>query len=164
MLYRKSLPELAVATMILEKSADSVVYSRINTQKDPLRNSSTPLDGLPSGLGRSRVHIVPMTELDVEKFEDKYVHYFTELQKAYKNAFEEMNDTYDSELVHAIDQLVLNESEPFFDEQSGFSIQLPATPFDRVRNQIIVDQEKFEHVLERYVATIEDELEDIFDY
>ncbi|MFB6303927.1 MAG: DUF5783 family protein, partial [Haloferacaceae archaeon] len=51
-----------------------------------------------------------MAEFDPEKFEDKYANYFTELQRAYKNAFETMNDAYDSELVHAIDQQVLNES------------------------------------------------------
>ena len=55
-----------------------------------------------------------MTEFDPEKFEDKYVHYFPELQRAYKNAFNRMNDEYDSELIHAIDQQVLNESEPFY--------------------------------------------------
>lgn len=104
-----------------------------------------------------------MTEFDPQKFEDKYVHYFTELQKAYKNAFEEMNDTYDSELVHAIDQLVLNESEPFFDEESGFEVNLPDEPFERVSGQIVVDREKFEHVLETYVEIIEEELHRVFD-
>jgi hypothetical protein len=56
-----------------------------------------------------------MTEFDPEKFEDKYVHYFNELQRAYKNAFERMNETYDSELIHAIDQQILNESEPIYE-------------------------------------------------
>jgi len=56
-----------------------------------------------------------MTEFDPEKFEDKYQHYFPELQRAYKRAFETMNDAYDSELVHAIDQEILAESEPFYE-------------------------------------------------
>jgi hypothetical protein len=49
-----------------------------------------------------------MANFDPEKFEDKYEHYFPELQRAYKQAFETMNDTYDSELIHAIDQAVLS--------------------------------------------------------
>ena len=47
-----------------------------------------------------------MVDFDPEKFEDKYEHYFAELQRAYKQAFEVMNDRYDSELIHAIDQQV----------------------------------------------------------
>jgi hypothetical protein len=62
-----------------------------------------------------------MTEFDPEKFEDKYANYFTELQQAYKQAFERMNDRYDSELVHAIDQQILNESEPFY-QDGQFSV------------------------------------------
>ncbi|MFW6153273.1 MAG: DUF5783 family protein [Halobacteriota archaeon] len=103
-----------------------------------------------------------MTDFDPELFEDKYVHYFTELQQAYKNAFEQMNDRFDSELVHAIDQLVLNESEPFFDEATGFEVHLPEDPFGRVEGHVLVDREKFDHVLERYVDSIEAELESIF--
>ncbi len=34
-----------------------------------------------------------MTDFDPEKFEDKYANYFPELQRAYKNAFETMNDS-----------------------------------------------------------------------
>lgn len=103
-----------------------------------------------------------MTTFDPDKFEDKYVHYFSELQRAYKDAFEVMNDTYDSELVHAIDQLVLSESEPFYSEEEGFYVQLPDEPYERVQGTIVVDQEKFEHVLAEFVDTIETELEDIF--
>jgi hypothetical protein len=72
-----------------------------------------------------------MTDFDPEKFEDKYVHYFPELQRAYKNAFEAMSERYDSELVHAIDQQILNESEPFYDD-GAFRIELPDDPADRV--------------------------------
>lgn len=56
-----------------------------------------------------------MSEFDPGKFEDKYAHYFTELQRAYKNAFDTMNDAFESDLIHAIDQTILNESEPFFE-------------------------------------------------
>lgn len=103
-----------------------------------------------------------MTDFEAEKFEDKYQHYFTELQRAYKNAFDEMNDRYDSELIHAIDQFVLNESEPFYDESDGFSVEIPDEPFERVDRAVLVNEEKFEHVLERYVETIERELHEIF--
>ena len=103
-----------------------------------------------------------MTEFDPEKFEDKYANYFTELQKAYKNAFERMNDTYDSELVHAIDQQILNESEPFYDEGEGFYVELPENPTERL-SAVIVDDEKLETVLATYVDRIEDELHDVFD-
>lgn len=99
-----------------------------------------------------------MTEFEPEKFEDKYVHYFNELQRAYKNAFEYMNDRYDSELIHAIDQQVLNESEPQFEEESGeFAVDLPAEPYDRLEG-MIVEQGRFEEVLDIYVERIESEL------
>ncbi len=102
-----------------------------------------------------------MANFDPEKFEDKYVHYFPELQQAYKNAFNQMNDRYDSELVHAIDQQVLNESEPFYNEQEGFTIELPDEPYERLRG-VVVDREKFEQTLEKHVEAIERELERVF--
>ena len=102
-----------------------------------------------------------MTAFDPEKFEDKYANYFTELQKAYKNAFERMNDTYDSELVHAIDQQILNESEPFY-EDGEFSVELPENPTERL-SAVIVDDEKLDAVLSDYVDEIERELRRVFD-
>ncbi|MFC7212187.1 DUF5783 family protein [Natronoarchaeum sp. GCM10025321] len=101
-----------------------------------------------------------MTEFDPEKFEDKYANYFPELQRAYKNAFETMNDAYDSELIHAIDQQVLNESEPFY-EDGGFRIELPENPTERV-SAIVVDDEKLEKTLEIYLDEIEAELQRVF--
>ena len=103
-----------------------------------------------------------MTDFDPEKFEDKYANYFPELQRAYKNAFEAMNDTYDSELIHAIDQQILNESEPFYDEEVGaFSVELPENPTERL-TAIVVDDEKLTETLDRYVAEIESELYRVF--
>jgi hypothetical protein len=103
-----------------------------------------------------------MTEFEPEKFEDKYVHYFNELQRAYKNAFEQMNERYDSELIHAIDQQVLNESEPQYDEESGeFGVDLPAEPYDRLQG-VIVERERFKTILEIYVERIENELRRVF--
>jgi len=104
-----------------------------------------------------------MTDFDPEQFEDKYANYFTELQKAYKNAFERMNDTYDSELIHAIDQQVLNESEPFYEGDGQFRVELPDDPTDRL-TAVIVDDEKLTAVLENYVDEIETELRRVFGF
>jgi len=121
-----------------------------------------------------------MSDFDPEKFEDKYANYFPELQRAYKQAFETMNDRYDSELVHAIDQQILSESEPFYeggaehgsaDDSSGqsprehdgeFRIELPENPTDRLSGVLTADEEKVETILERYVEEIEAELRSVF--
>ena len=104
-----------------------------------------------------------MTDFDPEQFEDKYVHYFPELQQAYKNAFNRMNDRYDSELVHAIDQQILNESEPFYEGDGEFRIDLPDDPYDRL-NGVIVDEDRFETVLDAHISEIERELQRIFGF
>ncbi|MFC6989818.1 DUF5783 family protein [Haloplanus sp. GCM10025708] len=101
-----------------------------------------------------------MADFDPEKFEDKYVHYFPELQRAYKNAFETMNDAFDSELVHAIDQQILNESEPMY-EDGEFRIDLPENPKERL-TAVVVDDEKLEATLERYREEIRAELRRVF--
>ncbi|MWV63601.1 hypothetical protein GRS48_02005 [Halorubrum sp. JWXQ-INN 858] len=95
-------------------------------------------------------------EFDPERFEDKYVHYFQELQRAYKNAFNYMNERYDSQLIHGIDQTVLNESEPFY-EDGEFHVELPENPRERLQG-VIVDDETFEEVMETYVDRLEAEI------
>ncbi|WP_256288502.1 DUF5783 family protein [Halobellus inordinatus] len=102
-----------------------------------------------------------MTDFDPEKFEDKYANYFSELQRAYKNAFETMNDQYDSELIHAIDQQILNESEPFY-EDGDFRIELPENPTERL-TAVIVDDEKLSTVLDRYVEELREQHRRVFD-
>jgi uncharacterized protein YeaO (DUF488 family) len=102
-----------------------------------------------------------MAEFDPEKFEDKYEHYFTQLQSSYRNAFETMNDAYDSELIHGIDQQVLAESEPMY-EDGAFRIDLPEDPYDRL-GAVIVERERFETVLERYREELRAELRETFD-
>jgi hypothetical protein len=104
-----------------------------------------------------------MAAFDPEKFEDKYANYFPELQQAYKNAFNRMNDRYDSELVHAIDQQVLNESEPFYEGDGEFRVELPDDPYDRLAG-VLVEEERFEEVLEIHVEEIETELERVFGF
>ena len=104
-----------------------------------------------------------MADFDPEKFEDKYANYFAELQRAYKNAFERMNERYDSELIHAIDQQVLNESEPFYEGDGEFRIDLPEDPGDRV-TAIVVDDEKLSETLDIYVEELEAELRSVFGF
>ena len=105
-----------------------------------------------------------MTEFDPDKFEDKYEHYFPELQRAYKQAFETMNDAYDSELIHAIDQQVLAESEPFYEGDGEFRIELPGDPADRLSGLLVVDDEKLAAIMDRYKDEIESELRSVFGF
>ena len=102
-----------------------------------------------------------MSTFDPEKFEDKYEHYFPELQRAYRQAFEAMNDQYDSELVHAIDQQILAESEPFYEGDGQFRVELPGDPADRLTG-VVVDGERLDGVLDRYVEELERQLQAVF--
>ena len=104
-----------------------------------------------------------MAEFDPETFEEeKYVEYFPDLQRAYKIAFEYKNERYDSELIHAIDQMVLNESEPFYEGDGEFRIELPSEePVDRIQG-VLVDEQKFEETLDIYLDRIESELQRAF--
>ena len=104
----------------------------------------------------------PMTAFDPEKFEDKYVHYLPELESAFKRAFETMNERYDSDLVHAIDQQVLDESEPVYAGDGTFEIRLPDEPRSRVEG-VLVDDAKFDAVLEEYCRQLRAELRRSFD-
>ena len=104
-----------------------------------------------------------MAEFDPQKFEDKYEHYFPELQRAYKNAFETMNDRYDSELVHAIDQQILAESEPFYEGDGQFRVALPEQPADRLAG-VVVGKERLDGVLDRYVEEIDSQLRVVFGF
>lgn len=102
-----------------------------------------------------------MADFDPDAFEaEKYREYFTQLQRAYKNAFNTMNDEYDSDLIHAIDQQVLNESEPHF-EDGRFVIELPENPVERVTGVLAAD-EKIEATLDVYTNEITTELHHIF--
>lgn len=101
-----------------------------------------------------------MADFDPEKFEDKYVHYFPELQRAYKNAFNTMNEEFDSTLIHGIDQQILNESEPIY-EDGEFRIELPENPHQRLTG-VVVDDEKLDATLDRYTEEIRSELCRVF--
>ena len=104
-----------------------------------------------------------MAEFDPELFEDKYANYFPELQQAYKNAFNRLNEAYDSTLIHAIDQQVLNESEPFYEGDGEFRIDLPDEPYDRLQG-VVVEREEFDRILERYAEELETELKRVFGF
>ena len=101
--------------------------------------------------------------MDAETFdEQKYVELFPQLQQAYKNVFNRMNEEYDSTLIHGIDQQVLNESEPFYDDDAGeFYVEVPEAPYDRLSG-VVVAEERFEAVLEAYLDALEAELERTF--
>ncbi|MFB6184599.1 MAG: DUF5783 family protein [Haloarculaceae archaeon] len=103
------------------------------------------------------------TDFDPDKFEDKYANYFPQLQRAYKQAFDVMKDDFDNELIHAIDQQILNESEPFYEGDGRFRIELPENPADRIQGVIVAD-EKVENVLDRYVDELEAQLRSVFGF
>ncbi|WP_459193192.1 DUF5783 family protein [Halosimplex sp. J119] len=104
-----------------------------------------------------------MTAFDPEQFEDKYVHYMDELQTAYKNAYQHFHGRYDSTLLKSIDRQVLNESEPFYEGDGEFRLELPDNPRERV-GDLPVDDETFETVLAEFAARIELELQRIFGF
>ncbi|WP_181684931.1 DUF5783 family protein [Halorhabdus salina] len=101
-----------------------------------------------------------MTAFDPDRFEDKYEHYFTELQQAYKQAFEVMSGRHDSELIHAIDQQILAESEPFYAGDGEFRIELPDDAADRLVDQ---DRDRLESVLVAYKSELDTQLQSVFE-
>mgnify|MGYP000191489670 CR=1 FL=1 len=104
-----------------------------------------------------------MPALDPETFEEeKYREFLPKLQTAYKRAFDRLNDEYDSSLVHAIDQQVLNESEPSYEGDGEFVLDLPADPLDRLDGVVVAD-ERAQAVLDRYVTEVEAQLAAVFD-
>ncbi|MGB9987046.1 DUF5783 family protein [Salarchaeum japonicum] len=105
-----------------------------------------------------------MSDFTPEEFEEeKYTEYFSQLQTAYKRAFNELNGTYDSTLIHAIDQQILNESEPHYEGDGEFSIELPENPIDRLTG-VPVSDEKAEETLDVYVAELKTQLRATFDF
>ena len=103
-----------------------------------------------------------MTEFDPEKFEEKYVYYFEELEAAYSSAYQHLHGQYDSAVLRAIDRQVLSESEPFYEGDGEFRVELPENPRERVGT--VADNAQFEPVLEAFVDRIEAELRQRFDF
>jgi hypothetical protein len=102
-----------------------------------------------------------VTDFDPERFEEKYVHYMDELQTAYRNAFEHLHGRYDSRVLRAIDRQVLDGSEPFYEGDGEFRVELPENPRERV-GDLPVDEATFDTVLEEFTDRIELELARVF--
>ncbi|QCS43004.1 DUF5783 family protein [Natrinema versiforme] len=103
-----------------------------------------------------------MTEFDPEKFEEKYVYYFEELEEAYSSAYQQLHGQYDSTVLKAIDRQVLSESEPFYEGNGEFRVELPENPQERVG--AVADHEQFDAVLAELVDRIESELQRLFEF
>jgi len=103
-----------------------------------------------------------MTEFDETKFDDKYVHYFEELEEAYSAAFDRLHGRCDSTVLRAIDRQVLSESEPVYDGDGRFSVELPEDPYARV--DVDVPESEFEQLLETFVDHVETELQRVFGF
>jgi len=102
-----------------------------------------------------------MADFDPETFEaEKYREYFPKLQSAYKRAFDRLNEEYDSQIVHAIDQQILNESEPVY-EDGDFTLELPEDPLDRLEG-VVVSDDRAAELLDVYVDEIEAQLRSVF--
>ncbi|MBV0903315.1 DUF5783 family protein [Haloarcula salina] len=104
-----------------------------------------------------------MTEFDPEKFEEKYVHYFEELETAYSNAYQSLHGQCDSEILRGIDRQILSESEPMYEGDGDFRVVLPEDTAERAA-ALPGDEETFNAVLERFTDTIEQELRRIFEF
>lgn len=103
-----------------------------------------------------------MTEFDPEKFEEKYVHYFGELEAAYSNAYQRLHGRYDSRLLRGVDRRILSESEPLYEGDGEFRIELPTDVDDRL--EALDDGDRAERVLNALTDEIEGELRRTFGF
>ena len=95
--------------------------------------------------------------MDHETFEaEKFGELFPQVEAAYRRAFNELNEQYDSTLVHAIDQQILDGSEPVY-EDGAFRIRLPDNPVERVEG-VVADEQRIAELLEVYVEELETQL------
>ncbi len=104
-----------------------------------------------------------MSEFDPEKFEEKYVHYFEELETAYSNAYQYLHGQRDSEILRAIDRQILSESEPVYEGDGEFRVALPDDLAERARS-LPGGEEQFQAVLEEFTDRIEYELRRVFEF
>jgi hypothetical protein len=102
-----------------------------------------------------------MAEFDEQRFEEKYVHYFEELETAYSNAYQQLHGEVDSTILKAIDRQVMSESEPMYEGDGQFRLELPQNPHERAGN---VPREEFERVLDQYAELVEAELRRVFEF
>lgn len=102
-----------------------------------------------------------MAEFDEQRFEEKYVHYFEELETAYSNAYQQLHGEVDSTILKAIDRQVMSESEPMYEGDGQFRLDLPENPHERAET---VPREEFERVLDKYAELVEAELRRVFEF
>ena len=74
-----------------------------------------------------------------------------------------MHGQDDSDLLRSIDRQVLDESEPFYEGDGEFRVDLPDDPRERVQD-LPVDDEQFDTTLREFVERIERELARIFGF
>ncbi|SDK01490.1 hypothetical protein SAMN05216226_11474 [Halovenus aranensis] len=104
-----------------------------------------------------------MTDFDPEKFDEKYVHYFEELETAYSNAYDQLHGEYPSNILRAIDRQILAESEPVYEGDGTFRVALPDDTDDRIA-AVPAEADKVKAVLEEFVTRIESELRSLFGF
>ncbi len=104
-----------------------------------------------------------MTEFDPEKFDEKYVHYFEELETAYSSAYQQLHGQYNSEILRAIDRQVLSESEPVYDGNGEFRVRLPDDVAERAQS-LPGNETEFNAILEEFTTQIERELRRVFGF
>lgn len=104
-----------------------------------------------------------MTQFDPEKFEEKYVHYFEELETAYSNAYQQLHGQHDLEALRAVDRRVLSESEPVYEGDGEFRVDLPDDLDERLQS-LAADEEQLVTVLDEFVSQIERELRETFEF
>jgi len=104
-----------------------------------------------------------VTAFDPEKFDDKYAHYFEELEAAYSEAYQQLHGQYDSAVLQAVDRRILNESEPVYEGDGEFSVRLPEDVETRIE-AVSADAARVETVLDAYTDRIEAELRALFEF
>jgi len=102
-----------------------------------------------------------MTKFDPEKFDNKYEHYFEEIEQAYSDAYQQLHGGCDSEILRAIDRKVLSESEPLYEGNGKFHVRLPDDIDERAQS-LPGNEEAFNAVLDEFTTRIEHELHNLF--
>lgn len=104
-----------------------------------------------------------MTEFDETKFEEKYVHYFEELQEAYSNAYNQLHGRVDSRILQGVDRRILAESEPVYAGAGQFRVVLPDDTDERIA-ALPGDETAIRDVLDALTDGITSELRRIFEF
>lgn len=104
-----------------------------------------------------------MTTFDPDRFEEKYVHYFDEIEAAYSNAYDDMHGNVDSQILKVVDRRILAESEPEYVGEGEFTLQLPEDVDERI-GALPGDDEAIREVLNALSTRIETELAGQFEF